>query len=332
MSGFFWKKLTSLPVSKVILPTISCELFSLDTPTKFPYIVFPKKALSSAIPSRMLKPLTASSGKPIDLKEGNMSSRKKSSSDAYLKDDYFNLNPKTDSEAIGQLVLANRILAYEGVFDYLGHVSVRNPENSKTFFISRSLAPEQVTRDDIFEVDFEGKVLTQTKQSPYSERIIHGAMYEARQEVNAVVHAHPKEIVILSVLDVPVRIILHTAAVFYEGVPVFDNYDFGSSAMLIKTKEEGASLARHLGKSMASLMRGHGCNVVGENIPRAVRNTIVLRDNVQMQLAAQQQGQIKVISKEEARQVVKHLSPIGTKRGWDYWVSRVKQAMPDLKD
>ena len=256
----------------------------------------------------------------------------RSSSDAYLEGDYFNPNPKTASEAIEQLVMANRILAYEGVFDYLGHVSVRNPENPKTFFISRSLAPEQVTKHDILEVDFEGKVLTQTKQSPYSERIIHGAIYEARQEINTVVHAHPKEVVILSVLDVPVRIIQHPAAVFYEGVPVFDNYDLELSGMLIKREEEGASIARNLGKSMASLMRGHGCNVVGESIPHAVRNIIVLRDNVQMQLAALQLGQIKVISKEEARQVAKTFSPLAPKRGWDYWVSRVKRAMPDLKE
>ena len=43
---------------------------------------------------------------------------------------------KTAAEAIEQVVLANRILTEEGIFDYLGHVSIRNPENPKTFFIS----------------------------------------------------------------------------------------------------------------------------------------------------------------------------------------------------
>ena len=36
--------------------------------------------------------------------------------------------PKSAEEAIEQCVLANRILANEGVLDAFGHVSVRNPE------------------------------------------------------------------------------------------------------------------------------------------------------------------------------------------------------------
>ena len=44
--------------------------------------------------------------------------------------------------------MANRILANEGIFDYLGHVSVRKTANPDSFFISRALAPDQVTKAD----------------------------------------------------------------------------------------------------------------------------------------------------------------------------------------
>jgi hypothetical protein len=67
--------------------------------------------------------------------------------------------PKTAAEAIAQVVLANRILANEGIRDALGHVSLRNPENPKTFFQSRSLAPFQVTKEDILEIDLDGNVV-----------------------------------------------------------------------------------------------------------------------------------------------------------------------------
>ena len=103
----------------------------------------------------------------------------------------FDPKPKTARQAIKQLVLANRILSNEGIFDYLGHVSVRNPENRDTFFIARAVAPETVTYEDILEADLEGNVLTQTVHKPYSERIIHGAILKARPDVNAVVHARP---------------------------------------------------------------------------------------------------------------------------------------------
>ena len=43
------------------------------------------------------------------------------------------------------LVIANRILANEGVVDAFGHVSIRNPEDPNRYFQSRSRAPELVT-------------------------------------------------------------------------------------------------------------------------------------------------------------------------------------------
>jgi len=244
----------------------------------------------------------------------------------------FNPHPNTVQEAIEQLVLANRILSNEGIFDYLGHVSVRNPENPKTFFIARAIAPETVTPKDILEVDLDGNVVTETTLKPYSERIIHGAILKARPDVNAVVHAHPLPIVTLSVVNVPFRPITHTATIFYEGVPVYDEYDFespGSTGMLVTTREEGDRLGRLLGKSRGMLMRGHGCNVVGDSIPSMVQAVITLRDNVVIQLAALQLGQPRYVTDEEAKKSVG--TTTGTERAWNYYVARAKKVMPDLR-
>ena len=73
--------------------------------------------------------------------------------------DAYTFSPKTAREAAGQLVWPNRILANEGIFDYLGHVSVRNPENPETFLISRGIAPATVTEADICEIDREGTIV-----------------------------------------------------------------------------------------------------------------------------------------------------------------------------
>ena len=97
----------------------------------------------------------------------------------------------TLEEALEQVVLANRILANEGVLDAFGHVSVRHPKNPNVFLQSRSLGPELVTKGDILEIDLEGKVLTRADMKPYGERIIHAAVFKARPEVNAVFHGHP---------------------------------------------------------------------------------------------------------------------------------------------
>ena len=51
--------------------------------------------------------------------------------------------------AIRNLVIGNRILAYEGVVDAYGHVSVRHPEKPDRFLLSRSRSPELVAPQDI---------------------------------------------------------------------------------------------------------------------------------------------------------------------------------------
>src|SRR5579875_3839761 len=93
------------------------------------------------------------------------------------------------------LVIANRILAHEGVVDAFGHVSIRHPERPDRFFLSCSRSPELVVREDLMEFDLECRPLDQRGRTMYSERPIHGALYEARPDVQAVVHNHAYEVI-----------------------------------------------------------------------------------------------------------------------------------------
>ena len=71
---------------------------------------------------------------------------------------------------IKDLVIANRILAKEDVVDAYGHISIRNPENPKHFFLARSVAPELVERDDIVELGLDGQPVGDDKRALYLER------------------------------------------------------------------------------------------------------------------------------------------------------------------
>jgi ribulose-5-phosphate 4-epimerase/fuculose-1-phosphate aldolase len=77
------------------------------------------------------------------------------------------------------------------------------------------------------------------------------------------------------------------------------------------------------------LMRGHGCNVVGDSVPSMVQAVITLRDNVVIQLAALQLGQPRYVTYEEARKSAGTIR--GTERAWNYYVARAKKAKPDLR-
>src|ERR1700684_4105710 len=95
--------------------------------------------------------------------------------------------------ALRDLVIANRILANEGVVDAYGHVSMRHPTNPEHFLLSRSRSPELVEEGDILEFPLDGKVVGDERRPPYLERFIHGGIYEARPEILAVVHSHAEE-------------------------------------------------------------------------------------------------------------------------------------------
>jgi HCOMODA/2-hydroxy-3-carboxy-muconic semialdehyde decarboxylase len=64
-----------------------------------------------------------------------------------------------DAERAADLVVANRIIADQGVVDGFGHISVRSAQNPNHCFIARSRAPALVSADDIM------KWLSQSRQS-----------------------------------------------------------------------------------------------------------------------------------------------------------------------
>src|SRR5882724_9610408 len=94
---------------------------------------------------------------------------------------------------IQDLVIANRILAKEDVVDAYGHVSIRHPDNPNHFLIARSLAPDLVGPEDIVELDLDGQPVRGDAAQLYLERFIHAAIFAARPDVMAVVHAHAED-------------------------------------------------------------------------------------------------------------------------------------------
>ena len=114
-------------------------------------------------------------------------------------------------DAVRDLVLANRILAREGVIDDFGHISIRHPENPNRYFLSRSRSPAIVTSDDIMEFTLDGEPVDAKGRSSYAERPIHGAIYMARSDVNCVAHHHPRSVLPFTVAPKQLRPLFHMA-------------------------------------------------------------------------------------------------------------------------
>ena len=225
------------------------------------------------------------------------------------------------AELVDDLVAAYRVLAEHGVIDAYGHVSVRSMRNPDRYYLSRSLAPEAVTPEDIIEYDLDSNPLDARGRESVRERFIHGEVYKSRPEVNAVVHNHSPSVVPFSVTATPMRPLFHMAAFVGEGIPNFEIRDAQQGTdLLVKTPYLGEALARTLGGHPAALMRGHGCVVVGENLPRAVGRSVYLEMSARMQLAAitiaGPGGRITYLDDAEVRASV---PPQNYGRAWPMW-------------
>jgi HCOMODA/2-hydroxy-3-carboxy-muconic semialdehyde decarboxylase len=229
------------------------------------------------------------------------------------------------SETIRDLVLANRILAHEGVVDAYGHVSVRNPQDPNRYLISVSRSPELVTAADITECALDGTPVRPEKRSLYIERHIHGAIYERRPEIRAVIHSHALEVLPFSISTTRLEPVLHSAGVIGHRVPVWDIADqFGDTSLLVETMPQGRDLAERLDADRVVLMRGHGFAAGGGSIAEVVRIAVILPRNAQVLMdALRLGGGAKGLSPGEIeRRMAARSDAPEYYRAWEYWATR----------
>src|SRR6202043_562406 len=228
---------------------------------------------------------------------------------------------------IRDLVIPNRILAREDVVDAYGHVSVRNPDNARHFFLSRSIAPELIEPPDIVELDLDGQPVREEKRALYLERFIHAAILEARPEINAVVHAHAEDILPFGIAQAtPLRPVIHAGSFIGAEVPVWDIADrFGDANLLVTNLEQARDLATCLGPNSVALMRGHGFASAARSLIEVVRLSVYLPRNARALMRAKQLGgEIKYLSPGEIEARNRGYSPysVETWRTWEYWAKK----------
>ena len=229
------------------------------------------------------------------------------------------------ADLLDELVIANHILANEKVVDSFGHISVRNPDNPDHFYISCSRSPEIVKRSDIMEFDLEGNSVDGSTLRPYGERFIHGAIFEARPEIQSVVHNHSLSVIPFGVTGTQLQPIIHTGGVIGRDIPIWDIYDkFGDTDLLVRNMDHGRDLAKSLGDATVILMRGHGCSVVGPHIKGATLAAVYLQISASVQLQSMVLGDVRYLTPGETEHCTDlFYSDLSMDRVWENLASRV---------
>lgn len=235
----------------------------------------------------------------------------------------------SDEQRVADLVTACHIAANEGVVDSFGHLSVRSAKNPERFFMSRALAPANVTVADIMELDMGGNPVDLRGRRANGERFIHSEIYKARPDVQAVIHSHSPVVMPFGIAGVSLRPVIAQAGFLPLETPLFEIRDAWGPAeergMLVRDTKLAAALARKLGRSPVVLMRGHGHCVVADSIRRATIRAVYTEMNARVLQSALQLSQ-NITSLDEKELAYNATENFDLERPWDNLKSRLPEA------
>lgn len=225
------------------------------------------------------------------------------------------------------LVIANRILAQQGVVDAFGHISVRHPDRPDRYVMSCSRAPEQVTFDDLVEFQLDGQPAAPESRALYAERAIHSEIYRLKAAIGSVCHNHAPATIPFGVTRTAMRPIGHVAAPIGHHVPVWDiREQFGDSDLLVTKPDVAQAMVAVLGDAPTILMSGHGATVATHDVRATVMTAVYLNENAKLltnALLLDRDG-VRYLSEGEVRAATeRQFSPLALNRAWNAWAARV---------
>jgi len=185
------------------------------------------------------------------------------------------------------LAAAYRAVACYGWDDLVfTHISARVPGGDHHFLINPyGMMFEEVTASSLVKVDLAGR---KVMESPFEINpagfTIHGAVHEAREDAQCVIHLHTIEGVAVScqkagLLPISQPSLFPLANLAY--------HDYEGVAL---NPEEKARLVRDLGDSNSMILRNHGLLTCGETVADAFLHMYILQKACEVQVRAQAGG------------------------------------------
>ncbi len=189
-----------------------------------------------------------------------------------------------------QLADCIRMLERADIIDYNGHCSIRTGEDRILINVG-SCQRSRLTVDDICTIDMEGNLI-EGKANPPLEFHLHCGIYRHRDDVQAVVHAHPKWSTFLTMVGESYKPVFAQGVLPYP-VPVLDTPES------INTYEMAEQLAATIGDRPTALMKSHGAVAVGKDIVEAFVLANYLEENSYRQYMAMQIGKPYEFTQED---------------------------------
>lgn len=195
----------------------------------------------------------------------------------------------------GQLAALTRILNKEGILSYSGHAAARVPGRDALIIHGINDSRAGVVPEQMGIVDFDLNVLEGPRgYKPPREAYIHSEIFRNRPDINASVHIHSDACMMFTVVEgVDLALIKSHAVRWRGGVPVH------ADPSHIKSREQGAGLAKTLGSCFGAMIRAHGGVIVSEDVPALLVDAVHFDENAKACLQAAAIGKIKPLTAAE---------------------------------
>jgi L-ribulose-5-phosphate 4-epimerase len=151
-----------------------------------------------------------------------------------------------------------------------GNVSMRIPGQQAFAVTPSNYDYLKMTAADVCVLDFDLNVL-EGRLKPSVEAAMHGAIYQVRSDVNAIVHTHQVYASTLTLIKAPIPALFDEQARFLGRSVEIIPYAPSGTGMLKNT------VAKHVrNHNNAFMMQNHGALVFGHDMERAIHNVEIL--------------------------------------------------------
>ncbi len=186
-----------------------------------------------------------------------------------------------------------------------GNVSVRLSAD-RLLATPSGMSKGFLTRNDLVVTDMTGAKVS-GRRTPTSEIKMHIRAYELREDVRAVVHAHPPYATAFSVAAVPLAgCILPEVIVSIGSVPL-------ARYATPSTEEVPRSIEDVVVKYDAFLLRNHGAMTVGPDVLAAYHKLETVEHFAKITFIARHLGRVEPLGDEEVRKLMQVRDMLGIK-------------------
>lgn len=173
-----------------------------------------------------------------------------------------------------------------------GNVSGRVPRQTRFLITPSGMEYDQMMPEDLVLMDGQGTVL-EGRWKPSTEWRMHAAIYNARPDINAVIHNHSIYATAFAAARQPVPAVTEELAQVVGGPVPVACYEAAG------TEELARAVVEALGDRCAVLLANHGVVAAGSGMEEAWRVSIIVEKTAQIAILARVLGNAHELSTEE---------------------------------